>query len=206
MRWQDITIKQFQDLAKIEKKGGQDLDIKIEKVAYLEGKTMDEMDALSLGQLQELLKKYAPLFDDISTDKLLTKWTYKGVTYKLITDIRDINAGEYNELVHFSQGGDVVQSLHLLMATLVKPMKRKWAKWVEVKKDHAKVAEAMLNAPFYLSLKSAVFFCKLYMDSLRSTKPYFLRQLKTLGRTPEQAEMEYMALLTTLDGFITPKV
>jgi hypothetical protein len=204
MKWKAITIRQFQELALIEKSAGDDFDIKVAKVAHLEGKSLEEMDQLSIGQLNDLFRKYADLFKEVAPDKTMREWYKDGVKYKLIADIRDINAGQYNELIHFSKGGDIVGNLHRLMATLVMPMERKYFRWVPMKKDHAKVSDIMLDAPFHLCLKSAVFFCKVFMESLKNLSPYLAEQLMKEGMTRLKALEAMEALSALMDGILTP--
>jgi len=204
MKWKAITIRQFQELAAIENQGGDDFDIKVAKVAHLEGKTLADMDQLSIGQLNDLFRKYADLFNEVAPDKTMREWYKDGIKYKLIADIRDINAGQYNELVHFSKGGDIVGNLHRLMATLVMPMERKYFRWVPIKKDHAKVSDIMLDAPFHLCLKSAVFFCKVYTTSLKSLTPFLAEQLMKEGMTKSEALEAMEGLCSLMDGILTP--
>jgi hypothetical protein len=204
MKWKAITIRQFQELAQIEKSAADDFDIKVAKVAHLEGKTLADMDQLSIGQLNDLFRKYADLFNDVAPDKTMREWYKDGIKYKLISDIRDINAGQYNELIHFSKGGDIVGNLHRLMATLVMPMERKYFRWVPMKKDHAKVSELMLDAPFHLCLKSAVFFCKVYRASLKNLTPFLAEQLMKEGMTRLEALEAMEGLCSLMDGILTP--
>jgi hypothetical protein len=204
MKWKAITIRQFQELAQIEKSAGDDFDIKVAKVAHLEGKTLADMDQLSIGQLNDLFRKYADLFNEVAPDKTMREWYKDGVKYKLISDIRDINAGQYNELIHFSKGGDIVGNLHRLMATLVMPMERKYFRWVPMKKDHAKVSELMLDAPFHLCLKSAVFFCKVYTASLKNLTPFLAEQLMKEGMTRLEALEAMEGLCSLMDGILMP--
>ena len=204
MKWNEITIRQFQHLAEIEKQGGDDFDVKIAKIAYLEGKTVEQMDELSIGEVNALFRKFAGLFEDVKTDKKMKHWTKDGIRYKLIADIRDINAGQYNELIHFSKSGDIVGTLHYLMATLVQPMQFKWWRWVPVKKQHAKVADAMLEAPFHLCLKSVVFFCKVYTTSLASLKPFLVQELMREGMKEDEASEAVEALQKIMDGILMP--
>jgi hypothetical protein len=204
MRWKAITIRQFQELAQIEKSAADDFDIKVAKVAHLEGKTLADMDQLSIGQLNELFRKYADLFNEVAPDKTMREWYKDGIKYKLIADIRDINAGQYNELIHFSKGGDIVGNLHRLMATLVMPLERKYFRWVPMKKDHAKVSDIMLDAPFHLCLKSAVFFCKVYTASLKSLTPFLAEQLMKEGMTRLEALEAMEGLCSLMDGILMP--
>jgi hypothetical protein len=204
MKWKAITIRQFQELAQIEKSAGDDFDIKVAKVAHLEGKTLADMDQLSIGQLNDLFRKYADLFNEVAPDKTMREWFKDGIKYKLISDIRDINAGQYNELIHFSKGGDIVGNLHRLMATLVMPMERKYFRWVPMKKDHAKVSELMLDAPFHLCLKSAVFFCKVYMASLKNLTPFLAEQLMKEGMKKSEALEAMEGLCNLMDGILMP--
>ena len=204
MKWKAITIRQFQELAQIEKSAGDDFDIKVAKVAHLEGKTLADMDQLSIGQLNDLFRKYADLFNEVAPDKTMREWFKDGIKYKLISDIRDINAGQYNELIHFSKGGDIVGNLHRLMATLVMPLERKYFRWVPMKKDHAKVSDIMLDAPFHLCLKSAVFFCKVYTASLKSLTPFLAEQLMKEGMTRLEALEAMEGLCSLMDGILMP--
>jgi hypothetical protein len=204
MKWKAITIRQFQELAQIEKSAGDDFDIKVAKVAHLEGKTLADMDQLSIGQLNDLFRKYADLFNEVAPDKTMREWYKDGIKYKLIADIRDINAGQYNELIHFSKGGDIVGNLHRLMATLVMPLERKYFRWVPTKKDHAKVSDIMLDAPFHLCLKSAVFFCKVFMESLKNLSPFLAQELMKEGMTRLEALEAMEGLCSLMDGILTP--
>jgi hypothetical protein len=162
------------------------------------------MDQLSIGQLNDLFRKYADLFNEVAPDKTMREWYKDGIKYKLISDIRDINAGQYNELIHFSKGGDIVGNLHRLMATLVMPMERKYFRWVAIKKDHAKVSELMLDAPFHLCLKSAVFFCKVFTTSLKNLTPFLADQLMKEGMTKSEALEAMEGLCSLMDGILMP--
>jgi len=87
---------------------------------------------------------------------------FGGVRYDVITDVYNLNGGQYITLMHLMKDPDkVIDQLHEVMAVFLVPKKRTWYGWKKGKYDperHKEVSEAMLQAPMTIVQPLSAFF------------------------------------------------
>ena len=198
-----VTIKKFQELYSIAQSDFDELEKSSLLIQNLTGKTESELDNMSIVKYGKLCKKVNELFESFTQklDQKKPKQYIKvnGQWYFLNYDIKNQNAGKYVELATF--GGDIVNNLHKIMATMATPMVWSWKglKLYEGEVNHNKVSNDMLNADFEISYHAALFFCAVLRISMQSLNIYF--------QSLPNPKARYLAknLAKTLDGFTMPK-
>jgi hypothetical protein len=210
MGWNKLTIRQFQELYDLERKkwpdGATEFEKDMARVAVMNGLTLEAVEDMDVQTFQDLRHEIAALDALPAADKLVGSFRLVGSRFRINTDARRINAGQYNEAVHFiGQGeGAITENLHLIMATLVVEEKRALWRWHKVDRDHAERAEILKDAPFIVCYHAALFFCRVYETLFLNLRDYFLREMSKDGTTMEEAERAYTALLLLTRGNITP--
>ena len=210
MGWNELTIRQFQELYSLEKKkwpdGATEFEKDMARVAVMYGLTMDQVEDMDVEAFRDMRHGIAALDALPPTDKIVGSFRLGGSRFRIITDARRINAGQYNEAVHFvGQGeGAITENLHLIMATLVVEEKRKWWRWHKVDRDHAERAEILKDAPFIVCYHAALFFCRVYGTLFQNLRDFFLKEMSLEGIAKEEAERAYTVLSLLTGGNTTP--
>ena len=208
--WDTIKVGQFQRLYDLEaKKWGDDtteLDREIARIAILTDRSEDEVGDMSVDEFADVRREMSSLSEPPPSDRLVGEFRIGRSRFRINTDARTINAGQYNEAVHFLRGGEdaITRNLHFIMATLVVEERRRWFRWRRVERPHAERAEMMKDAPFIVCYHAALFFCRVYEELFGSLRTYFLKEMMKEGKTLEEAETAYMASWTLMRGSITP--
>ena len=208
--WENLTIYQFQQIAKIIEqfpKDGTDIELEADIIALMEGINVDK---LSLREFKELRGKYAYLLQPIPDGKPANTFRVGNAKYGVIYDVSNINYGQYNEVVQFASGNKVIPNLHKLMATICVPMKRNmFGLWVvdRDKKTHNVIADEMLKAPFLVCYQAAVFFYQVFKGFLQVMKEPFLIQIMKIQKVnKEQAQEIYQHLMNSMGGYTMLKL
>lgn len=206
MTWQDITVKQYQQLYPIISDATlSELDVVVEVVSLLEGLAVDEIDSWPSKKLFEKQKEYAFLYKlEPTNPKSFIE--ANGKRYHFVHEVEKMPAARYIEAKHFA-GNSVIENLHKIMASCVIPMKKKWFGWVDDKyqsKDHAIYAADLQQASFVEVYNCVVFFCQLYAGWIITSKDYLV-QTYSLTMTREQALILVEDLCKLMGGNITPK-
>lgn len=187
--WQTITVAQYQRLYSIFKADYDALEKEVQIIALLSNKTETEVEALPLDAYKALRAKIAWAFEKMPEGKPIKRFG----KYKVIRDVRDLDTGRYISINTFLQG-DLVENLHHLMACIIKP---RWGKYDGNK--HAEYAAACQDAPFLAMYQTAVFFCKVFADSMKGLQPYLAAEAQKKGANQQQLA----DLKSTLDGLQT---
>ena len=205
--WNEITVNQAQklDLIRKEIKEGETvIEVESKMLAVILETTIDKIDSLSLEDFTRLKKKLTFLDTEIGGNP--SKFIQLGKKrYRCIYDIRQMPFARYVEGKAFSV--DFVQNIHKIAATMVMPQKRGFFGWVDVKYnaiDHDKYASDMLKAPYEIVYNSCLFFCKVFINWMGSSKDYLINHLQSRGMTKAEAEKEVNHLWLTLDGILQP--
>lgn len=206
MNWNDLTVRQYQQLYKVLKQTDKtNLDILTEIISICEGYPIDEIDSWPFKKLIEKEQDYKFL-EKLDFDKTAKKYIEaNGKRYKFVHEITEIPAARYIEAKHFLKG-EFVDDIHYLMASCVKPMRKTWRGWVEQKYDakfHSQYAADMLNAKFVDVHNCVVFFYLLYVELIKSLHPYLTKELEKVT-TPENLNQIKTALQQITDGFTVP--
>lgn len=209
MRWQDLTVKQYQELKRtLENKAGllpELVDMEVCRICY--GLTQEEADALSLDKYKEKLAKLE-FIHTVELPAIPRKHITVGKTrYRFLYDIRRVAfaAHRYIEAKVF-ESRDPVDNLHRLAASIVMPQKRNWLGiWRDCKyvtADHAKYAEDIQSMPITAVYGSVVFFWKVYTTTIVNLRTYMEQEILKMKEKPNADQQQALIhLWQIMDGF-----
>jgi len=208
MRWNDITVWQYQNIVKaLSDKSLDDIDKSFKLIGLVYNMTDNQVDSL----LQEDYKakiKDLEFLNQLPEGKPVKIIKVNGKRYRPIYNITKMPFGRYVETKAFV--GDIYANLHKLGATMVMPQKRTWyGRWVDDKYDagmHEDYAEDMLAANFTDVYFSLVFFYQVYRNWIEVTKDYLVTKMMMTGQTMEQCSQVVTNLCSILDGIIQPNL
>jgi len=169
MSFKGITVNDFIELRRIaEDNQGNPVRQQIKTLAYVLGRSEDEIGELSYKKVKELSKKYswAYGYPDAPIKK---SFRFKGRRFKAILDARDIKAGQFIDSTELSQGTELemLERLPILCGVLLQETTR-FKKHLK-DKDKFKLVEQM---PINYVYPNIVFFCKVYTALLPSIAHY----------------------------------
>ena len=204
MTWKDVSVWQWIQLQNLLQKteGLTELDIAVKSLAILTNQTENQIDSLSVKDLNKQLLEIKFITNTAPEPKPVDFIKLKNKRYRCIYDIRNIPYARYLETKFF--GSDVAMNIHKIGASMVMPMKRTWRGWKVAKYDSAKheeYAEDLLEAPFEQVYGSMVFFCQTFSDSIRNLADYFKTESMKTGMTEEEAQAMAQGLCDALDGY-----
>lgn len=166
MNWNNITVKQFQEIAALKKAEGLDTIDKV--IQILHGIDEDTLANVSVAKYNELSKSLAFLDTEIPKD-MQKYWKH----YKFIPNIleRPQGAARFIDNKYFAQ--DVTGNLHLILATLVRPTKKRLLLGrKELPYDvgaHGVYASDMLQMPITVAMSWIGFFLTAWEQSKKNT-------------------------------------
>ncbi len=203
--WQNVSIEQYQRIVKISTSNMPDEEKTTEYLSIILNKTPKQIEDMSIADYNGQCKNMAALFTKDIPGKP-QRYIKAGKLYRVNYEVSKTRFAQYVEVKSFVKGG-IVENLHLIMASICepvidyviyrKPLKNK-------SEDHEQRASDMLQAKFIDAYHSAVFFCKLYKNSMNSLQDYLAKQMLANRMTPEQVNISLQALMRVLDGF-TPQ-
>jgi hypothetical protein len=204
MNWKDVTVWQWQQIQNllVKREGLTELDIAVKSLEILTYQTENQIDSLSIKELNEQLKKITFITESAPIPKPNDIIKIGKKRYRCIFDIRNIPYSRYLETKFF--GNDIINNLHKIAASMVVPMKLTWRGWKVAKYDatkHEEYAEDLLSASFESVYGSVVFFCQVFSDSIMNLKDYLISDLIKNGMEKLEAEITIMALCNVMDGF-----
>jgi len=201
-----LTVGQFQTLYAIQKSNQDELDKVTDCVAVLTGRTSAEVDDMPLSEFNAIAGQIAAVFSQPMPEakaKQIIKANGKeyGITY----EPGKLRAGQYVEYQGWIQG-DLVDNLHLIMASLSYPIKR--FGWLRKKgkndsSNHEQVANDFKEAKFIDVYAACLFFCEVLKGSIKALEGFLSRELRGTMTQMEVREL-VTALLKNLDGY-TPQ-
>ena len=208
MTWQDVTVRQWQELtALFTEEGNSHIDLIVRAASIVYQVPEREIDVLSMAELNDLGHRLAFIHTEVPAVPV-DYITVNGTRYRCVYDVTRMPAARYIESKVYGQ--DPNQHLHRIMASMVWPQKR-WkgiGMWIDGKydaADHGKYAGDMLDAPITAVLGSVVFFCEVYLNLISSTRIYFTKVIMQTTRIPKiEAEEVVANLCASLDGIIRP--
>ena len=208
MRWNDITVWQYQNIVKaLSDKGLDDIDKSFKLIALVYNMTDNQVDSLLQEDYKAKLKDLEFL-NQLPEGKPVKIIKVNGKRYRPIYNITKMPFGRYVETQAFV--GDIYANLHKLGATMVMPQKRTWyGRWVDDKYDagmHEDYAEDILAANFTDVYFSLVFFYQVYRNWIEVTKDYLVTKMMMTGQTMEQSSQVVTNLCSILDGIIQPNL
>ena len=186
--WESVTVEQFQALQRILAEKGEEYATNVAIISIMSGVPVDEIETYSL-------KTYAKCMQTLSflTEQLVGEVQkaveFGGIRYDVITDVYNLNGGQYITLMHLMKDPDkVIDQLHEVMAVFLVPKKKTWYGWKKGKYDpekHKEISEAMLQAPMTIVQPLSAFFLSSY---LKSAKHILESSVKKAEKIKRQAE------------------
>ena len=147
MNWNDIKIKHYAEIIKLNEDSFED---QIKAIGVINGKTIEETRALPLTELSKLIEEFKSLELKEIPKKPKSKWD----GYKISHKMKDIDAGQMIDYDTLREMGNEVQNLHKFMAILTSPKNEE---------EYEKRAEHFWNnMPIGVAYGTHVFFCKLH--------------------------------------------
>jgi hypothetical protein len=200
-----ISIQKFQELYKISQYNVNDIERASLLVQCLTGKSEAEINKMNINKFNRLCNNINAEFEILSKkmDAEKPKQIVKanGKYYWLNYDMakKPNNAGKYVELATFSE--DIIGNLHKIMSTMSTPLKLSFKGMVITERDHADIANDMLQLDFKVAYHASVFFWAVFSKSIISLKDYLESQ--TVKKKELTDTLKRFQSLS--DGFITAK-
>jgi len=205
LSWQNITVQQFQDVYRLSENKTLDDMQRLEKIiAILFDKTEKQVEEMTVAQFTDCAKQCAFIMEMEKIPGKPVKYIRCGKRrYGIQYNPAKLRHRQYVEILHF--GNKPIENMHLIMASLVQPVKFGFWKKNEAPM-HNQIAQDILDAPVIHVYHAAVFFCKLYVNLITAIKDYLVAEMmeqnKTVSR--EQAEKLVDISRNAMAGFIQP--
>lgn len=199
-----LTIRHYQTLTKI----GNPNTFQI--ISTLTGIEENELKELEPDNFNFLEKKLIPMLHVDKPSKIVFQFKHNDKEYGLVQDFYKLTMQEWVDLEVYSNGENVLDNIHKIMAILYRPVvkKLKGNKYQIENYNSADVeqrAEEFLDLPleFYLSvssffLQSVTIFTKVLADSLKHKNQ--IQMVKT--RVKNKINKMFQKIKTKLRGFI----
>lgn len=202
LTWDKITVQQYIDVDKLSDDKKIDSEEKVEKIiAILFNLTERDVEELPITTFNNYAKQIGELLIDKKIPGKAVRYIkVNGRKYAIEYNPTKLMHRQYVELQFFQQGG-VIQNLHLLMASIIRPVRFGFKMKNDAKK-HSVYAEDILNARFIDVYHTCVFFCNLFRNLIQHTKVSLAVKMMKMGATMEQSLKLLNASLDAMDGFI----
>ena len=162
--YSELTIKQFLKCKTIADLETDPIMRKVKMLAEIEGKDVDEVESLPIGELLERLKGLEQIEAMQPDQKIKLKFKLGGKRFIVKWRQQDLTAAQYIDATHFCKEPDkIIHNIHNILAALV--VERTW--WGKEKKyngdKHKEIADLFYNQ---MKISTAypimLFFCKYY--------------------------------------------
>lgn len=199
-----LTIRHYQTLTKI----GNPNTFQI--ISVLTGIPENELKELESDNFNFLEKKLVPMLHVEKPSKIIFQFKHNDKEYGLVQDFYKLTMAEWVDLEVYSNGENVLDNIHKIMAILYRPVVKKLKNnkyQIENynSNDIEQRAEEFLDLPleFYLSvsgffLQSVTIFTKVLADSLKQKSQ--IQMVKT--RIKNKFKKMFQKIKTKLRGFI----
>jgi hypothetical protein len=194
MTWNDLTVGQYQRIYPIITSDISDESKLQQIVMELEGKEC------TAGNLERKIGEYAFLSQMDIKPKAMKRFNVGNRWYRFNYDIEKMPAARYVEVKTF-MGGDFVNNMHMIMASAVVPIKRKWFRFVDTKyesNNHSFYAKDMQDANFIDCYNSLVFFYLRLAPLTKNSLP-FMRKSQKMKKAMKKAQEILLQNIT--DGY-----
>lgn len=123
MNWNDITIKQFNEIEKLRGSLTEDMtiedniDINVKLISIIFNKDVDEVENLDIREMGELIKQTNFLREPIPNKRIENKYTINGRKYALNTNIQKLSVSQYIDFQTYKSNGenDIVKFLSIYL-------------------------------------------------------------------------------------------
>lgn len=197
MKWSDVTVGQYQQLAEIGKMELSDLEATHETIAVLFGLTINQVR-----QLKPLkMAKYVEQLGFLKTEIIPRRRTIlycKGYFYGVDYTFTDFQTSKYIESKYFMQ--DFVGNIHNLLAVYTHQLKYGIIKKKPKVSDFEKDAERLKSANVEEAMGVLVFFYPTSSNLMKIIQPYSELSKKT-ERMNKLIEKALTLSFNSTDGF-----
>jgi hypothetical protein len=176
MKWSDVTVGQYQQLAEIGKMGLSDLEATHETVSVLFGLTINQVRQLKPTKLAAYVEQIGFLKTEI-TPRRRTILYCKGYFYGVDYTFTDFQTSKYIESKYFMQ--DFVGNIHNLLAVYAHQLKYGIIKKKPKVSDFEKDAERLKSANVEEAMGVLVFFYPTSSNLMKIIQPYSELSKKT---------------------------
>lgn len=184
-----MTIEQFQKVFELSE-GVDSFDYKIKALSIITGRSIDDIESLSIEDFKKLSKEIdIPNTDNLS-DKLIFETKVSGIKFEAVINVKSITAAEFLEVSAFTKDEKtIIKNLHKLLAIFYKP-KSKWFGLKKVTMKRSEVADLFLkNMDIQMAYPLSVFF-------LESWKSFTIVIRESLDKKMRQAIAMTKAMTT----------
>jgi len=186
MKWSDVTLGQYQQLAEIGKMGLDDIEATQETISVLFGLTINEVRKLKAVKIA----KYVEQLDFLKSEIVPRRRTIlycKGYFYGVDYSFTDFPTSKYIESKYFMQ--DYVSNLHNLLAVYTHELKYGIIKKKPKVSDFEKDAERLKAANIEEAMGVLLFFYPVYENLMKIMQPYseLTKQTEKVNQLIEKA-------------------
>jgi hypothetical protein len=181
VKWEDITVGQFQQLYDIIT--GQNFDHELERQAHLlacmEGKPIEHYESMPIHKLKEEAQKTAFLsVADIPNVPAPREVTIAGHKFRVLYDFRDLCAGQFIDVMSIAKTPEEhIMNLNRMLAAFCLPLEgKKVLPYGKVPFDD--VADLMLQLPIVQAQSIALFFYRAWERFLKAIPGCLEKKLK----------------------------
>jgi hypothetical protein len=198
MKWSDVTVGQYQQLAEIGKMGLDDIEATQETISVLFGLTINEVRKLKAIKIAKYVEQLDFLKTEIIPRRrtiLYCKGYFAGVDYTFT----DFQTSKYIESKYFMQ--DFVGNMHNLLAVYTHQLKYGLIKKKAKVSDFEKDAERLKDANIEEAMGVLVFFYPTFDNLMKIIQPYSELSKKT-EKVSQLIEKGLTLSLNNTDGYI----
>lgn len=190
MKWENITVRQFQQIHKIllSQEYDSNFDRLIDIAAYLLDKPLNEITTEEIKSMGFLLNI------ELMPNKVSKYFRFKGKTYKPTLEVNRFTAGQYIDFTTYLKDKDkVIDNLHFLAAIICRE-----STWYGAEKKYSAVtmmkrADLFLDLPITVIYPLTLFFSE-FLNALTDSIQGYLSNLIS------QVIKELTGMLTDGDG------
>jgi hypothetical protein len=200
MKWSDVTVGQYQQLAEIGKMGLDDIEATQETISVLFGLTINEVRKLKAIQIAKYVEQMGFLKTEIIPRRrtiLYCKGYFAGVDYTFT----DFQTSKYIESKYFMQ--DFVSNIHNLLAVYTHELKYGLIKKKAKVSDFEKDAERLKAANIEEAMGVLVFFYPTFDNLMKIIQPYSELSRKT-EKVSQLIEKALTLSSNNTDGYTKP--
>jgi hypothetical protein len=187
--WKDINIDTYINLVPVLETEQEPITRIINILCVLTGKKREEIRELQLDNYQSLIKKMSFLFAEIPTNLKSKRIKIEGNYYEFKLQAENLLFGEYinaMETLNSKTENGVIQNLDKILATICRPVERRYGIWRERKMTSKLLQETIKLFRFKMSIADAyplcVFFCSHSKDLMENIKTSLSLQAKKLKK------------------------
>jgi hypothetical protein len=202
MNWNNVTVRQYQQLVELGKMELSDQEATTEAIAILSGMTINEVRQLLARSRIKWERRIGFIHQEL---KPVTKRYIKinGRTYCNDINVRQMPSARYIETKYFGQ--DIIGNMHKLAAVMVYPVRKSWFKYKPLEYDtfmFEQYSDDMLDIPVTHAMGLLVFFCQRLRPLMTNLSDYLAKEVTNRTMTATESEMIFIRFRNNMDGFI----